>query len=84
MPKSNEVTLENQGENLEVVTDTQNSGGLVAGGVVLVGSVANSFALTAADFSTGSALADMGLAAVAVLGLAMFGAGFAFIRKMIH
>ncbi|MCX6051389.1 MAG: hypothetical protein NTZ60_02650 [Campylobacterales bacterium] len=58
-------------------------GRVAVGSAVLLGST-NAFALTSADFSTGTALTDMGLAAVAMLALAIFGAGFAFIRKMVH
>jgi hypothetical protein len=78
-------TFEYQGDTLVQVEDNRSSksGALVvAGSVVLAAS--NSFALAATDFVTTGAEADMGLAGIAVITLAVVGMGFAFVKKLLH
>ncbi len=87
MPNDKNKTFEYQNDTLVEIEDSRNSStgkGLIVGAGVLALGVTQSFALTAADFPTATALSDMGLAATALLLLAVFGAGFAFVRKMVH
>ncbi|MFT5874175.1 MAG: hypothetical protein ACI8WT_003135 [Clostridium sp.] len=88
MSQNPNYNLENLGLAKDETEDTFSSKGSLAKVGAVVGSVVlgatNSFALAATDFATGTAEADMGLAAVAMIGLAVAGAGFAFIRKIIH
>ena len=72
-------------EVLEGEVITSNSNGLkVVGavGAVVIGA-SNAFALAATDFDTATAVADMGLAAVAVITLSVLALGYAFVRKVL-
>ena len=53
-------------------------------GVTLALIPTSSFALVSTDFVTTTAEADMGLAAIAAITLAVIGMGFAFVKRVLN